>query len=104
MSADEPLATRIAGMITRAKDKAESLEYQLEDAHVKLAQLEMAEGFAKVLTYIDGGMPFEMEFRIVGKPEDNMTLVCSGGVNMMAQVRTLVMALLDVEIKGLAEL
>lgn len=106
MSADEPLVTRIEGMITRAKDNTETLEYQLEDSRHKLSQLEMAQKVAKMLEWICGGASFELAFCVTGVPEGDgkLTVVCAGGSSVMAQMRTLIIAMLDAHAKCLAEL
>ena len=105
MSADKPLVKRIEEMLERARETREMHQSQVEDAVHKLSQLEMAQQVAKVLAYIDGGATFEMEFRVTGVPTDDgrLRVVCTGGTLVMAQMRTLIIALLNTYVACLAE-
>lgn len=104
MSADEPLVKRIEGMLERARDTRETLQFQVEDAAHKLAQLEMAQRVAQVKAYIEdeANVPFEMEFRVMGR--EKLIIVCAGGTSAMATMRMFIVALLDKHAKELAEL
>jgi len=104
MSADEPLVTRIEGMLEHAREMQEMFQYQVEDSAHKLSRLEMAQRVAELKARIETTVPFEMSFCLTGYPEGKLIIVCAGGTSEMAQVRALVVTLLDVHAKCLAEL
>ena len=103
MSADEPLVTRLDGMINRAKEKKESLEYQVEDVAGTLSSLELAKRVAEAQVALIKAFPFELTFNIMGPPFESveLKLCCATGTSSM---RTLLITMLEQYAKDLAQL